>query len=98
MFEEEYDRFVTTGDLIFGNGIYSSLDILYGSSSYKSIVYDVGIFGVLIFVIFHGYYFVSAYKYSDKYLLTVFILFFFLSLYQRPYLIEPGMLVIFIVG
>ena len=97
-FEVAYENYLNSSDVFFGKGVYSSIAVLDGSSSYKSIIYDVGLFGCLIFFIFHTYIFLSSYNKEKSWYLVVFYCVFLLSLYQRPYLITPAMFFVFLAG
>lgn len=97
LFLENFFVYLNDPLVFFGNGAFSSSDILNGSSSFLSVLYDVGIFGLVIFVMFHLS-FIDKSFFKRRFILHAvgFICIFSLSLYQRPYLLTPQYLFVYL--
>lgn len=101
VFNTYYNLFIAKGgnDLIFGLGSGATTkldeDIIFGISSYKSLIIKYGIIGLGLIL---GFYVFCTYKYNNS-LKGWFLLFIFMiSAYQRPDLLKNYSIVIFIGG
>lgn len=94
-FLEKINVYINDLAVFFGNGVFSSISILEGSSSFLSVLYDVGVVGIVIFIVFHASYIVRVIRFDSLHAFA-FIIVFLLSLYQRPYLLTPGYLFIYL--
>jgi len=90
-FDIGYDFFLKQGgsNLWFGNGVYTSSrnELLAGGSSYKMLIYDNGIIGFALIIIWNVLACVGlrkANRSKDWYSLFLMIMF-LASIYQRPY-------------
>ncbi len=52
-FEREYDGFLRSSDLLFGRGNFEEKE-LHGNSGYKLFLYEFGLFGVMLVILFYG--------------------------------------------
>lgn len=76
----------------YGDGSANKNTLIYGSSSYKMFVYDYGIFGTILFVLY--FVFISLIK-KVKISVLPFIIVFLASFYQRPYIFTVVYITIF---
>lgn len=97
-FDYEFNKFLSGSklDLIFGLGRSASSDLnMQGSSSWKSLVYDYGIFGFLFLGILLISYYYSMIRSKEG---LFFLIAFLLSMYQRPGIINLHYFIIFFGG
>lgn len=94
-FEEVLEDDPVTLLLGYGHGAKSELLPTDGSCSYRTFIYEYGIIGVALLVLLLIVIFLHSYK--NKYSLIPLCVF-LASLYQRPYIIMPLYITIFIVG
>jgi hypothetical protein len=91
LFNTEFNSFLESGGpkVWFGNGIYtaSKNEFLAGGSSYKMIIFDSGVIGftlIIMWLLFASLGLRKSYKSKDFYTLLLIALF-MASIYQRPY-------------
>lgn len=94
---EAFEDFIDAGGYasLFGNGHTSKNDNpkMYGSSIYKDIIYDYGIIGSFLYLLpFIMLIFCFGINKNN----IAFILMFFASIYQRPYILNRQYIVIYI--
>ena len=98
-FERHYDEFLSSTDILIGNGYKASISLECDVSSYKTVIYDYGIIGFLIIVLFYIIILISKVRtISDLIKCTPFLIVFFATSYQRPAFVTFWFFAIFIGG
>ena len=98
-FERHYDEFLSSTDILIGNGYKASISLECNVSSYKTVIYDYGIIGFLIIVLFYIIILISKVRtISDLIKCTPFLIVFFATSYQRPAFVTFWFFAIFIGG
>ncbi|MBE5898688.1 MAG: hypothetical protein E7279_03715 [Lachnospiraceae bacterium] len=96
-YEAEYNKFIEDGgyELVFGNGYAASSksDKLSGGSVYSRLIYDYGILGTILYI---GVFLFVLLGFGINKKNITFILVFFISIYQRPYVLVRDFFVIYL--
>lgn len=79
-FEKAFDSFWNSNNLLFGMGNVAHQNYP-GSSTYKSIIYNHGLFGFLIYLLIFA---IIAFRKINKSVLLFWVVF-MINIYQRPY-------------
>lgn len=97
LYEEEYDAFIDAGgvSLFFGKGYNASSknEYMKGASVYTRLIYDYGIVGTILYL---SVFVLFAFLYGINKGNISFILMFFVSVYQRPYILNRHYILLFI--
>ena len=84
-FDSAYSQFVASPQLLFGNGFQASNALNCGVSTYKTVIYDLGLIGsFLILTLYCLMTILNINKFSNLPVMTTFVVVFLLSLAQRP--------------
>lgn len=96
-FQDEFDEFMGGRSILFGNGYGAHVDTQCDVSSYLTIVYNHGFFGLLMIVLFYlNLTFLLPDKGSVALRTLPFIFVYALSMYQRPDFILFAIIIIYI--
>lgn len=90
-----YEEFVNNGGitLLFGMGHYQAMKLQTEAYTYKMLIYDYGIVGTILYLGFFGAVLVYKKNVMDN---LPFLIVFFVSIYQRPYVLNYFMITLFI--
>jgi len=84
-FQRHYDEFFNTTDVFIGNGHKASIATQCDASSFKTIIYDYGIIGFLILLLFYMIILISKIRTRSDFISCIPLLIVFLATsYQRP--------------
>jgi hypothetical protein len=84
-FEAEFAQYMNTSDAILGKGYKASLMTECNVSSYKTVIYDYGIIGFLLFIAIYLLIFLQQTKgMAGQFKFIPFLIVCAASLYQRP--------------
>lgn len=99
-FENEFSIFLNSSLLLVGNGYMtaSSNQYLAGNSSYKFLIYDYGIIGFILIIIFFLAVLFSRFSKDERKASFIIIVCFIMSIYQRPYVFNSHYMLIFFSG
>ena len=99
-FDVAYNLFLEgkDGSRIFGNGLNAAANNLnmFGSYSYKMLIYDYGFLGFAMIIIWLIFSVTLLYKRNWE--CIILLLIFLLSIYQRPYIIEISYMIVLFGG